>query len=589
MGALSAGVLVLRLAFRLGFMALSVAMLLVILLAAYPPEFNQETVEEDRKRIWREQNGAIGWSQFLRIVEGIPDVVSEGENVVDSVLCEMSDRLCRYLDVSTKELARMPNRELQSRTRQQRVGTTEDEDGIDRFHTDVLDLNSRNLRFAKLGGAWLHGASFTEADLRGADLEGVNLQGASFVKTELRGAVLEGARMQNAVLVGAKLPGTNVKYADLRGARLSSAEMQGVNLFATDLRGARIVVTQLQGANLASADLQGTKLNSTHLQGANLQGADLRGADLEHADLQGANLQGADLRGADLENTDLQGADLAGTRLQGADLANVQLQGSFGKPESRYLVWMPDVSFEFPPVDFSDSVSQYERAIDGSQYERAMGYLENIENEDSDTRLAWREGMSLGKHLQEYLQIGITHKVFDGREPEEKEMVYHDSAVTEWRSPAVDVDSCDYWCAWAAWTAEFACEGPHTAASSMDRWSSEEPLYNAKSRLKHRLPGLKKSVREALIERKKDEECLGLAAIEKEDWMRFFAERNKPLRSLSPRVANCTNASTSSSPDSANSCSPARQSDKSIVRDSPCCASASPDSDAMRSTRSICR
>ena len=374
--------------------------------------------------------------------------------------------------------------------------------------------------------------------------------------------------MRDADLSGAKLPGTNVKYADLRGAELSGAVMQGADLHRTDLRDARMETTQLQGADLAStklgrallsraklqgadlasADLQGAILTRTSLLGARLAGAQLQGTRLDGIKLQGANLQGADLRGADLESADLQGANLAGTRLQGADLANAQLQGSFGKPAFWYLVWMPDVSLEFPPLGGLPN--------GGSQYERAMKYLENIESEDRNIELAWREGVSLGKHLREYLQKGITHEVFDGDAPGEKDLVYHDPEVTEWGLPAADVDSCDYMCAWAGWTAEFACESPHTATSSVDRWSSEEPLYKAKSRLKDKLSCLKERVREALIERKKDGRCLGLAAVSNEDRMRFFAERREPrksrmcaehpARTLSPHVAGCTNVSTTS-------------------------------------------
>ena len=173
-GALRAGATILRAAF----MVFLLYMLLDILRAASPPDFNSGTVEGDRKQIWRDPDGADGSSELRQAMDGILDVVFKDENFVDSVLCPIWDRACRYLDVSTMELARMTNRELQARKRRPRgSGTIEDEDGIDRFHIDVLDLNSRNLRFAKLESTWLHGASFIGADLRGATLEGANLQG----------------------------------------------------------------------------------------------------------------------------------------------------------------------------------------------------------------------------------------------------------------------------------------------------------------------------------------------------------------------------------------------------------------------------
>lgn len=431
----------------------------------------------------------------------------------------------------------MSNRELDARVSRE----SEDKNGIERFHKDVVDLNSRKFLFAKLTSTWVHGGNFSKADLRGADLEGAHLEGTNFVRAKLQGAELIGTRLRNADLAGASAPGTNLRRASLQNTKLTSAKLQDANLAGIDLRSANIISARLQGANLAHADLRGavfrrsrlqgadlsaaklqySDLEKTQLQGARLWGALLQGAKLFETDLQGANLEGARLQGANLKGAKLQGADLTRAQLQGADFADARLQGSFGKPDSWCLLWIPGASFEFPSRSPDPQGKE-------SQYERALLFVGELLSEDQNKniKLAWREGISLEEHLKEYLSKGIAREVFDGSKPEDKCMVYHESVVTKWRSPP-DIDSPDYRCAWASWTAEFACENRYTAASSLDRWLSDEPLYKAKSRFDH-LADLKGAVRAAMIERKNSGECPGLSAVSDEKYNEFLSARTGP-------------------------------------------------------------
>ena len=528
------------------FIGVSFFMVSIALFAARPPVFDHETVEEDKNQIWRERHETDEISQLRKIWDGILDIVFEDRNFLDAVPCKSWGIACRYLDVSTRALVRMSNEELTARVSQKFGGEDgidrddDDEGGIDRFHKDIVDLNSRKFLFAKLTSTWVQGGDFIEADLRGADLQGAYLENTNLVRAKLQGANLTGTRLWNADLADADAPGAILELAVLQSAELASTQLQGANLSGANLRNANIISTRLQGADLSHADLRNAKITSTQLQGADLATAKLQGADLKktqlqgvrlsgallqgvrlsEVNLQGANLEGAQLQGANLKSTELQGADLTNARLQGADFADARLQGSFGEPDSWCLLWKPDISFEFPPRPRDPQGKE-------SQYERALFFIkELLKDQNKNIRLAWRKSVFLEEHLKEYLWNGIARGVFDGRKPEEKCMVYHESAVIEWYPPP-DIDSPDYRCAWAAWTAEFACEDRYTATSSLDRWLSAEPLYEAKSRFED-LADLKNAVRAAMIERKDRGECPGLSAVSKEKYSEFLSDRTRP-------------------------------------------------------------
>ena len=298
-------------------LVVSFFMVLIAIFAARPPVFDHETVEEDRKQIWRKSSETDKVSQLQKII----DVGLMRKNFLDALPCESLNLACRYLDVSTRELVRMSNRELKARASEESEDENgiKDEDGINRFYKDIVDLNSRKFVFAKLTSTWIHGGNFREADLRGADMQGVRLQSANFVKAKLQDANLGGAWLQNADLSGANIQNAYLKEANLQDAKLSGAQLQEADLTRANLQGANILSTKLQGAILTKADLQGANIISAQLQEANLIEADLRDANLSRADFRGANLEGANLEGANLEGANLEGAKLEGANLEGAN------------------------------------------------------------------------------------------------------------------------------------------------------------------------------------------------------------------------------------------------------------------------------
>lgn len=119
----------------------------------------------------------------------------------------------------------------------------------------------------------LHEINLDTADLRGAKLGGVDLQGAS-----LRGAKLDRAILTGALLYGAHLEGAFLQQADLRATRLVGTFLLGAHLKQARLQGA-----YLNGVNLSRADLTGACLEKAYLNGANLNGATLYEAYLFNA------------------------------------------------------------------------------------------------------------------------------------------------------------------------------------------------------------------------------------------------------------------------------------------------------------------
>ena len=294
-----------------GIVAFCMALLLICY--ARPPQFNPQSVEDDRKSIWRGDDREF-WQaarEFRPAMRGFCQAVwHRGENPLDAGPCRWWGFGCRYLDVRNKQLLS--------------AQTVED---IQSFGLGSPDLAGRRLRFARFGYIYLPGVDLHQTELQGADLKGTELQGAN-----LRGAELQGA---------------NLAWAKLQGANLRGAELQRANLEEAGLQGASLRKAELQGANLSEAELQGANLREARLQGANFT----------RAELQGSSLQEAKLQGASLVKAKLQEADLVGTELQGANLREAALLGSRGQPDSWCLTWMPHVSFV--PFDSSKYLEEF--------------------------------------------------------------------------------------------------------------------------------------------------------------------------------------------------------------------------------------
>ena len=486
----------------------AIGMVFLLIYAAHPPRFDPATVESiwrGRGRTVKNDQRSIWWERgkkFWQAVRG------DGENLLDAGPCHWWGFGCRYLDVSNKWLLGAQPEDLVAPISDEI--TPETFRDIRRFHLGSPDLARRKLRFARFESVYLRGVDLREAELQGANLRGAELQGANLDRAGLQGAWLVGAKLQRANLEGAGLQGADLERAELREANLDSADLQRAWLVRADLQGARLERADLQGASLVRADLQGANLNWAELQGANLGGAELQGAWLVGAKLQGANLRWTDLQGANLRGAKLQGANLRRAKLQGANLRGAALQGSEGEPTSWFLTWMPDVSF-----DFSDSPEQWLQKL--------------LSDGIKDIKVAWREELTLGQYLEERLERYLKgdSKIFDGVEPEDKDLVFHTRKDKKWPS-APDVNSNCYWSAWAKWTADFACENEYTARSSLQRWSSPNwtsmwlMLEHSVTSLGQEIPEwAKETIRGAILKALERPECPGLHALTEDEWKRF--------------------------------------------------------------------
>ena len=190
------------------------------------------------------------------------------------------------------------------------------------------DLRGRDLRHAKISGAYLVGVDVVGARLEGADLWEARLEDVTLLHARLEGAKLRGVRLQRADLRGISLEGMDLGSIELEDALLWDARLTDTDLSGALLEGANLIRANLERANLHKARLQNAILRDVQLQGAGLSLADLEGADLRGARLEGTDLRGARLKNADLRDVVLEGADLLRAELQLAEWAGTKIGAS---------------------------------------------------------------------------------------------------------------------------------------------------------------------------------------------------------------------------------------------------------------------
>jgi len=111
-------------------------------------------------------------------------------------------------------------------------------------------------------------------------------------------------------LISAKLNGANLSFADFTNAKLMLADLCEVSMIETKLVGANLAGAVMNEACLQKADftdalLIGVDLSGADLEDANFTAANLGGVNFTGANLQGANFSEAILTGADFTNTDI--------------------------------------------------------------------------------------------------------------------------------------------------------------------------------------------------------------------------------------------------------------------------------------------
>ncbi|MDX2255293.1 MAG: pentapeptide repeat-containing protein [Pseudanabaenaceae cyanobacterium bins.39] len=109
-------------------------------------------------------------------------------------------------------------------------------------------------------------------------------------------------------LVSAKLNGANLSGADFTNAKLMLADLFELSAIETKFVGAN-----LAGAIVSEACLQGANFTEALLLGADLSGADLEGANFTAANLGGVNFTGANLRGVNFSDAVVADADFTNT------------------------------------------------------------------------------------------------------------------------------------------------------------------------------------------------------------------------------------------------------------------------------------
>ena len=252
-------------------LALAGSITLLLLFQARPPSFDIQSIEmiaqtkakqeditarkifdrvmkERRDLIWRTGDKKF-WPSIWESMQG------KGMNIIDVVLCEQLDLVCRYLNVRNLWLVSTPPADVFALK----------VDGPDAENFDFIQWSSLNK--LSLAGRNLRFADFRRVKLQGANLEGAQLQGAHLEHANLQGADLSGAIMHGAFLLGAELQGAYFVETELRGANLHRAELLHAFMAKVKLQNASLVRAQLQRAVLLEAELQGTNMEDAQMDG----------------------------------------------------------------------------------------------------------------------------------------------------------------------------------------------------------------------------------------------------------------------------------------------------------------------------------
>ncbi|MCX5934911.1 MAG: pentapeptide repeat-containing protein [Pseudanabaena sp. LacPavin_0818_WC45_MAG_42_6] len=123
-----------------------------------------------------------------------------------------------------------------------------------------------NLVSAKLNGANLSGADFTNAKLMLADLCELSAIETKFVGANLAGAMMSEACLQKANFTDALLIGADLSGANLEEANFTAANLGGVNFDGANLRGVNFSEAILVGADFTNTDISLALTSNTNSQ-----------------------------------------------------------------------------------------------------------------------------------------------------------------------------------------------------------------------------------------------------------------------------------------------------------------------------------
>lgn len=208
-----------------------------------------------------------------------------------------------------------------------------------------VQLNNRQLQYARLPQTNLAGANFASSDLTEASFGGSVLDSAN-----LSGAILNGARFFGASLISANLSGANLvgetdfDYSNLTNANLSGADLTNANFSRATFHGANLAGATVIGASLdevsgltpeqfySTASYQAKDLQGLLFIGNDLAGWDFSGQNLAETWFHRCSLANADLSGANLKNVEFAAATLTGAKFDGslvneADFENTTSSG----------------------------------------------------------------------------------------------------------------------------------------------------------------------------------------------------------------------------------------------------------------------
>jgi len=197
------------------------------------------------------------------------------------------------------------------------------------LHAANVGWRPRSGQWARLDGAFLRGADWSEISLAGA-----RLRRTDFGRANLSGASLNDALAADADFGNAKLDSCSLDRTDLRDANLARADLTRARGDKTDLRRANLANARLRETVLRSAKFADARLEEADLTRSDLTGSSFTRVEWGNADFSGSILDGASFSELKLHEAMFRGARFAQAKLTHCSLECMEFPGvNFGGAE----------------------------------------------------------------------------------------------------------------------------------------------------------------------------------------------------------------------------------------------------------------
>ena len=208
-----------------------------------------------------------------------------------------------------------------------------------------------------------------EGNIEGMDLTGVDLSGVNFQNACCRKVLMESAKLKGANLAHADFTQAVLAHADLSGAILVGCDLSGANLGK-----AKLEHTDARSVKLFDARLEGAVCRHTQFGKAVFSGLVLYEQAFTACDFNQADFSAASFIRARFEHCSMRSAVLDKTSFIECDFVNADWQGCNGRKTSFVNISLPESNFrgaELPESVWGGKIDLGRSVFDNGSLEKA--------------------------------------------------------------------------------------------------------------------------------------------------------------------------------------------------------------------------